>query len=610
MASGPGQDFRVGKLSTPLGKDELSLVGFEAVEELSHPFQFDIDAISQDLSPLDFNKAIGKNCAVTLEGKTAERVFCGILTGASARGRSDTYGLYSLTLRPWFWLLTHTTNCRIFANKTTPDIIKEIFQDRGFNDFELRLSESYSEREYTVQYRETDFDFISRMMEEEGIYYFFEHEKAKHIMVLGDAKSSHTPVSGLSDVLFVDRLVTQRTNTESFFDIAQHRSFQFGKVALNDYDYNKPSASMLSQSASPGGYSNDQLEIYDYPGRYTETSDGDRFAKVRLEAAQAEDFRRVASGDVPALVPGGLFTLRNHPDGAQNIEYLVVGCRHSFASQDYRSGGSDGDGYSGTYQLQPSDRPFRAPRSHRKPRVMGPQTAKVVGASGEEIDVDEMGRILVQFHWDRDKSQSRRVRVAQTWSGKQWGSIMIPRIGQEVVVEYLEGDPDQPLVIGTVYNGERGVPYALPANKTKGGVKSNSSKGGSGYNEFVFEDKKNSEQIGLHAQKDLDIVVLSKETREIGEKFAGSGASRDTKLKKGDDKLKLDLGSQEVDIAVDQKVKAGKSITLEAGQKITLKVGGSSIELTPAGVTITGSGKVDINGGAAIKAKAGIIKLN
>ncbi|GAB5378502.1 MAG: hypothetical protein AcusKO_49640 [Acuticoccus sp.] len=463
-----------------------------------------------------------------------------------------------------------------------------------------------------MQYRESDLDFVCRLMEEDGIYFFFEHEEGKHTLVLADAKSSHKPVPGLDDLMYLPRVITGRTDTESIYEIITNRSFQTGKIALNDYDYEKPTASMKSQHANATGHARDTMELYDYPGRYTETSDGDRFARVRLEAAQAQDFRREAVGDAPALCPGTVVRLTDHPQDSENIEFLVVSCNHTFQEQDYRSsaGGGGGEPYGGAYVLQPSDRPFRAPALTPRPRITGPQTAKVVGADGEEIDVDEMGRILVQFHWDRRQDKSRRVRVAQTWAGNNWGAIYTPRIGQEVIIVYLEGDPDQPMVVGTVYNADRAVPYALPANKTKGGVKSNSSKGGSGYNEIVLEDKKNAEEIGIHAQKDLNVVILNKETREIGEKFTGAGASRETTIKKGDDKLTLSSGKQTVDIAQSQSTTAGTEVVIEAGVKLTLKVGGSQIEITPAGIAITGTAKVDINGGAMLKANAGIIKLN
>ncbi|MEM8553173.1 MAG: type VI secretion system tip protein TssI/VgrG, partial [Pseudomonadota bacterium] len=506
MALDPQQDKRAAVLSTPLGKDVLSLTGFDASEGLSEDFEFTINCVGKK-DQVDFNGAVGENASVTIHGKNASRTFNGVMVGADWIGESDSGKLYRLTLRPWFWLLTKTNNCRIFHDKTTREIIEEVLGEHSFADFQFKLSESYPPRHYCVQYRESDHDFICRLMEEDGIYYYFEHSAGGHKMIMADSPSAHSAVPGLEKIFFIDRLVSKRSDQESFYDLTSSRSFQTGKIALTDYDYEKPSAQMKTNAQGTASYANSSLEAFDFPGRYTEPNDGERFANVRLEAQQAADERRVASGDAPALFPGGLFTLQNHPDDSQNQKYLVVRALHTFSGQEYRAGSAGGDDYTGTYELQASDKPFRAPRVTPKPVVQGPQTAKVVGAQGEEIDVDELGRILVQFHWDRDGSRSRRVRVAQTWSGQQWGSIMIPRIGQEVVVEHLEGDPDQPLVIGTVYNAERQVPYDLPANKTKGGVKSNSTTGGGGYNEIVCEEKSGQEERGIHGEYELSSGV-------------------------------------------------------------------------------------------------------
>ncbi|MEM9224671.1 MAG: type VI secretion system tip protein TssI/VgrG [Pseudomonadota bacterium] len=610
MAEGPKQTERVVVLKTSLPEEMLSAVRFDGVEGLSELFEFTIEAVGER-KQIDFNSLIGNNCAVTIKGKTADRLFNGILVQADHLGASTSLNTYRLVLKPWLWLLAHSSDCRIFHKKSTPEIIQKVFRDRGFQDFKLRLTENYKPREYCVQFRETDLDFVCRLMEEDGIYYYFEHSEDKHVLVLADSKSSHDVVPGLPRVRYLDRMISARSDVEAIFEIITNRSFQPGKVSFNDYDPKKPNASMKTDETNSVGHAKGTLELYDYPGRYTETSDGNRFSKVRLQAMQARDKRRHAVGEAAALMPGGLVTLENHPEPSENIEFLVVRCAHHIAQQDYRSGGGGGDEpYSGTYEFQASETTYRAPQVTRRPQLLGGQVGIVTGSDGEEIDVDDMGRILVKFPWARDGEDSRRCRVVQSLAGKSWGSMFIPRIGQEVVVDFLHGDPDYPYVVGTVYNGINTVPYELPANKTKNGIKTNSSKGGGGYNELVFEDKKSSEEIGIHAQKDLNVVVLNSETREIAEKFSGGGASRKTTLKKGDDELDIKIGNQKIDIAQDQKVKAGKSVTIEATASITLKVGSSSIKIDPSGVTIKGTGKVDINGGGMLKANAGIIKLN
>jgi type VI secretion system secreted protein VgrG len=587
---GLSQATRKAILKTPLGEDELVLREFDGKEELGRLFEFRIDAISRNRD-INFDSCIGQACSVTLKTSGPDRYFNGILVEAEWRGPLEDNFAYRLLLRPWFWLLTRTTDCRIFENKNVLDIIKQVFSDRGFNDFEDKTTTSYPKIEYCVQYRETDFDFVSRLMEENGIYYFFEHSADKHMLNMADSKSSLKPIPGLSTLPFI-ALAGQDRSEEQYVSVwVAGRSFQTGKVELKDYDYLKPNAKLLSDANGTAGYTKSKMEFYDYPGRYKEQSDGDRFAKIKLEAQQALDQRRFASGHAASLFPGGLVTLEKQIKPSENVEYLVLSATHRFSTENYRTGGGGmpDQVYQGSYSFLPSNRPFRSLPTTPKPLVHGPQTAKVVGKSGEEIDVDEYGRILVEFYWDRKKMKSCRVRIAQVWSGKAWGGIFIPRIDQEVVVEYLEGDPDRPLVTGTVYNNDNKVPYSLPDNKTKGGFKTDSTKGHGGYNEFVFEDKKDSEQIGLHAQKDLGIVVLNQETREIGQNFMPpmGSASRSTTLHNGDDELTLEVGNQTIDIAGIRTMQVGMTMSTTAQISMTLMVGMSTVVITPASVSIT-----------------------
>ena len=475
-----GRKGRGAVLLTPLGPDVLNVVRFDGREGLSELFEYTIEAVAEKV-PLDFDAVIGADCTLVLAGKLAwgggddrnrerrptpppdrerdsdtleggagalatARRFSGILTNVVWLGVDNDYYLYRLTLRPWLHLLSFTSDCRIFANQPADAIIRQVFSERGFTDFELRVSEPCAEREYCVQYRESDLDFVLRLMEEEGIFFFYEHGDLKHTLVCADSKSAFKPLPAAPTVFYQDRLVSGRSDIGSIREITSVRRFQPGKVALNDYDYAKPTAQMLKDYAHKAPHQRGEMELYDYPGRYTDPAVGEKLARVILEAEQAADKRRQAAGDVVQMTPGGLTRLVNHPMPSENIEYLVVRCTHRFASQAYRSVATpdQGEAYSGAFELQPSDVPFRAVRGARKPRVFGPQTAVVVGASGEEVDVDDKGRILVHFFWDRRDASSRRVRVAQPWAGKGWGSVVIPRIGQEVVVEFLEGDPDQP----------------------------------------------------------------------------------------------------------------------------------------------------------------------
>ncbi|MBR1220438.1 type VI secretion system tip protein VgrG [Bradyrhizobium sp. U87765 SZCCT0131] len=586
------QDTRLCELTTPLGKDVLVFIRLDGSEGLSELFEYRIECLSEE-ADLDFDKAIGQQCTLKIKLHDKVREFSGILVEAQWLGVRDDYFRYRIVLRPWLWLLSRTTDCRIFQDKKAPDIIKEVFNERGFTDYESKLTEEGScpTLEYCVQYRETDMNFVCRLMEQHGIYYFFKHEGGKHTLVLADSRSSHTPIDGLASIPYIPLAGADRRNEQHIYEWVSERRFRTGKVELNDYNYQKPNAQMTSDAKGSEHYTRAEMEFYDYPGKYKEKSDGERYAKVQLQSEQALDRRRHGNGDAVNLFPGGLTKLEKHSKDAQNVEYLVVRATHSFELEAYRSGGRNEAGrhvYFGAYEFLPSDRPFRAPILTPKPRIHGIQTAKVVTKddnSSEEIDVEQLGEIYVRFFWDRKKMRSCKLRVAQVWSGKRWGGQIIPRVGQEVVVEFLEGDPDRPLVIGTVYNDEYKLPYDLPSKKTIAGLKSDSTKGGGGYNEWNFEDKKGSEQIGVHAERDLDVVVRNVETRTIGEAFV-AGDSRQTTLKSGNDKLDIELGGQHVTLAMDQSVQAGMTISLTANVMISLQVGASSITLTPAAIII------------------------
>jgi type VI secretion system secreted protein VgrG len=645
--SGATQAGRVAILTTTLGTDVLVLTRLEASEGLSELFEFRIDALS-DNSNINFDKAIGLNACVALHSFGEKpRYYNGVVVEAQLVGMSDRRYAYRIVLRPWLWLLSQRANARIFDKLTATDIIKKVFSDAGFTDFRDGLTESYPQLEYCVQYRETDLAFVSRLMEENGIYYFFEHTSDKHTLVLADAKSAHVPVAGVETLPFVPEAGGQRRKAEHVYHWMSERRFRTGKVTLNDYDYLQPGASLLKEAQKPEGYANSSFEAYDYPGRYRDAGEGERLAKVRVEATQALDHRRHAAGEAPSLIPGCTFSLREHP--TDDGDYLVVRCSHSFSTDAYMSGsGTTGEPvYSGHYELQPKDRQYRAPLVTPKPIVHGPQTAKVVGKSGEEIDVDENGRILVQFYWERDKRQSRRVRVAQVWSGKQWGGQIIPRIDMEVVVEHLEGDPDRPLVIGTVYNADNKYPYDMPDKKNRSGLKSESTKNGTGhFNELYFDDTKGSEEIHMQAEHDHTVLIKNSETTTIGDEFATpqGSPSRKTTISNGDDDLTikkgnsvllinqgdqtvtLDMGNQTTQLKMGNqatKVDLGK-IDTEAMQSIELKVGQSSVKLDQMGVTIKGmmikiegTVQVDVkglmttvNGDAMLTLKGGITMIN
>lgn len=605
------QDDRVGELTTPLGKDVLVLARLKAVEGLSELFTFRIDAYSEQ-ADLDFQPAIGQQCQTKIKTYGKERAFNGILTKAEWVGSHDDQHQYRLVLRPWLWLLSRTSDCRIFQDKKAPDIIEQVFTDHGFNDFEFKLKAKYPKLEYCVQFRETDLDFVSRLMEQHGIYYFFKYENSKHILVLVDSSTMHQPVPGQEETPFYPLYRDQRGDEERIVNWTSERRFRTSKVKLKDYNYQTPNVKLVSDAEGQQKY-NPELAFYDFPGKYINQSDGDFYAKIRIEADQAADRRRFGDGDALSLFPGATTTLKKHPQDSQNIKYLIARCRHTFTSQHYRSGpnAEESTESSGSFEFFPNDLPFRAPIVTPKPRVLGIQTAKVVTkdkGSSEEIDVENLGEIYVRFYWDHKEDRSCRLRVAQVWSGKNWGGQVIPRVGQEVVVEFLEGDPDRPLVVGTVYNDEYQPAYKLPGKKTVAGLMSNSSKGGGGFNEWSFDDKKGSELINIHGEKDLNLVIRNSETRTIGEAF-GTGVSRETTLKHGDDKLAIKTGSQTVDIQVDQTVNVGKSIKITAIASIELIVGGSKITIDPTGVKIDAP-TITLNAMGLLTVKGATVAIN
>jgi type VI secretion system secreted protein VgrG len=651
MNTSATQRHRLAELKTPLGPDKLLLNSFTVHEGISELFAIEIDCVSEK-ADIDFAQIIGKQCSIRFETVSAkQRHFSGVLVEASWAGDNNDLPAFRLILRPWLWLLTQTSDCRIFQNESVTDIIKKVFDDLGFTDYELQTQDNYPVLEYCVQYRESCFQFVSRLMEKFGIYYHFKHESDRHVLVLCDARGSHDAVPNLPECRFIGMGERTRDDEEYLSTWLVARTLQTGKFTLNGYDFNAPKAKMIHQQSAPGGYAHDNLEVYDYPEKYKlpDKDDlGKKFAQARLFASQSKDQRRQATGNAPSLFPGGLTRLTKHHVAAENTEFLVVSATHTFRGEDFRAGGSGAaEAYTGSYLLQPTTRPFKASAVTPQPLIAGPQTAVVVGAAGEEVHTDKFGRIKVKFHWDRsdkqDDTASRWVRVAQTWSSKAWGGIIIPRVGMEVVVEFIEGDPDRPLVVGTVYNGENGVPFALPANKTQSGFKTRSSKKGtdSHYNELVFEDKKDAEFVRFHAEKDLDSTIEDGETRLIkGKNKADAGeTTRDTKIEKGDDVLyvkgdhistidrhqvlkvkenrTVTVGGDEgITVDGDQKIYVAKTITIEAGTSITLIVGQSKITMTGTAIEIktpslsTKSTFTEIEASATIIEKAGVIKLN
>ncbi len=512
------------RITTPLGKDKLLLASLKGSECLGRLFEYHADLLSES-GDIALEKLLGQCVAVELDlDDGGKRHFNAFVTLFTQTGQVESHFRYHAVLHPWLWFLTLSKDCRIHQNLTTPAILKAVFDDSGFNDYELRLNNNYRTREYCVQYRESAFEFVSRLMEEEGIYYYFSHSSAKHTLVLCDNYGSHAPFN-LGEIPFQPKAGSGGLRARECITRWQmSKAVRSGRYAHTDYDFKKPRATLLANAPLQRDHRHADYEVFDYPGIYEVAEDGEGYARSRIEELQSRHELLEGESDARKIATGGLFTLDGHPRQDQNREYLITGTVIEHHSDISGTGttAEGGDIFRCDFTCIDSHENYRSERITAKPVVKGPQTAVVVGRAGEEIYTDEFGRVKVQFHWDRygesNENSSCWVRVAQIWAGKNWGAMSIPRIGQEVIVEFLEGDPDRPIITGSVYNAEQMPPWALPTSQTQSGILSRSTKGGSSANANAirFEDKKGEEQLWLHAEKDQLTEVENDETKWVG----------------------------------------------------------------------------------------------
>jgi type VI secretion system secreted protein VgrG len=609
--------FRVDGLSA-----ETQVARFEAVEAMSSLFEVELTLTSDD-NNIAFADVVGKTALLTLETHKSEpRYLHGIVSRFRHFEDGKKLTVYQATLVPKLWRLRHRHDSRIFQDKSVKAILQQVLEDAGITDVRLALNGTYNPREYCVQYRESDFAFISRLMEEEGISYFFEHTEAKHVLVLGDAPSAAAPIPG-ADTLSYKGTLGAMAHGESVSRFSSSEEVRPGKVTLTDYNFEKPSLALLESSAAK---LDDDLEVYDYPGEYTAPGEGTAYTKVRLEEWQARRATAEGESGCVRLVPGYLFSLSDHTREAANQQYLLTAVRHRGAQPQMTEAGAGGEGpsYHNAFQAIPSKVPFRPDRVTPRPTVKGAQTAIVTGAKGEEIYPDKYGRVKVHFHWDRkgkkDETSSCWIRVSQLWAGASWGAMWIPRVGHEVIVDFLEGDPDRPIITGRVYHGTNLPPYALPTEKTKSTIKSDSSLGGGGSNELRFEDKKGSEEIFLHGEKDWTIEIEHDKVQTIGhDESLEVGHNRKKRVEK--DQSESIGGSKTIEVAQTHTESIGTSMAINVGTSFTLNVGtdlteavgaklsrsvGASLEETIQG-GVTRKIAQDVNdkiGGASIEAVA------
>ncbi len=668
----------------------LNLDQLEGTETLGRPFVYQL-TLSSTKTKTDLTSLLGSTVTVTLTNPDkSKRYFNGIVARIAYAGMRSGGRTYIMELRPWIWLLSHRKDCRIFQNKAVFDIITTVCRNAGFSDFTDNRKASpkagSQTLEYCVQYDESSYDFITRLMEEYGIYYYYTHSDGKHSVVFCDDPSSHASIGAA--IPFATRQTGARAVDDHIWQWSSELSVRSGKVTYTDYNFKTSTVPLTASSGSgPAPYTHGDIELFDYPGRYLTASGGQPLTDARLQQLGWQQLVKFGTTNSRRMATGGKFAMSGFYEAGDNTSYTVVEASYTLNLTSAKSdtAAASRHVFSCKFQAIADTVPFRLTRETVRPRIHGAQVARVVttptGAATDEVTTDEYGRILVLFPWARpdspatqteseqnDQQASCWIRVAQPWAGAGGGGMFIPRVGMEVVVAFLDGDPDRPLVVGCVYNDKNTVPYALPANKTRSTIKTNSSEGGGGFNEIRFEDKKNSEEVFFQAQKDYNKVVLNDETVKITQNTTtevlkgyrkitvdkgynsltvseGDNSLTVTKGKNttkvkgdnsltvetGDDKTKIEQGASKLSVELGDhsvEVKAGKSkykvfddieiesetakIKIKAHEKITLEVGDNSIVIDKDGITIsckkldvsTTSGAVSISSGAAMSLTA------
>jgi type VI secretion system secreted protein VgrG len=591
-------------LSGPDWVKSAAFRSMHVLEQLGEPFQFELEVLSDEAN-LKPNDVLGEALTVSLQVGSSLRHFNGFATTLTRLGTLGEFFHYRLTLRPWLWFLSRATNCRIFQKMNVPDIIKKVFRDHGFSDFDERLSGEYGQKEFLVQYRETDLHFVRRLMEHEGIYFFFRHAAGTHTLVMADSIAAHLATPFYTELRFVPPDKNRDAHLDHVNAWESVSEVETGAYALSDYDFEKPRVPLGVQRKFTLKQAHSEYETFDFPGNYKETADGSRYALIRLEELHANRLRAEGEANARGLLVGSFFTLTEHPVDVANRDYLVVSCNALIRSHELQSGTADpGDVFRCRFTAIESDRAFRPPRVTLKPVVQGAQTARVVGKKGEEIWTDPYGRVKLQFPWDRkgpgNEDSSCWVRVAQVWAGTDFGAIHIPRIGQEVIVEFLEGDPDRPIVTGRVYNFDNMPPYDLPMNQTQSGIKSRSTLGGNqdNCNEIRFEDLKGSELFFMQAEKDHTTEVKNNQSTNVVKNRSASVGGSDSVSVGGDRSVAVtgDLtvtvegGQSKLTVTGKHNVDATDTIEIQAPTHIKLTVGASSILMTPSTITLQAGG--------------------
>lgn len=584
--------------TSPVG-DALEIEELQGTEGLSAPFLFTLRFNSVDRK-LDFKRILGKAVCAELtlvDGK--KRYIHGIVTRFAQTGYDPQESVYVAELRPWLWLLTLHSDNRIFQKKSVPEIVEEVFSDLGFKDVKKQLKATYPKREFCVQYQESSFNFVSRLLEDEGIFYFFEHKKDKHTLVLADDSDAYVTCAGSDKVrLGLDE------DMNTLRDCRLEQYVQSSGYALSDYNFEIPDTDLYVKT----GGGNPALVVYDFPGNYEKKDQGQSRAKLRIETCENRQQILCGTGNCRGFMVGGKFKLKEHGRSDLNREYVLRQVTHK----------ADRSRYLNQFEALPADVVYRPRPTTPRHVSLGSQTALVVGKAGEEIWTDKYGRVKVQFPWDRkgkkDENSSCWVRVAQHWAGKTYGQFFLPRIGQEVIVSFIDGNPDRPLITGAVYNADQTVPYALPDNQTRSTLKTRSSKGGGGFNELRFEDKKDSEEIFIHAQKDHNTEVKNDRTAKVDNNDKTTvKKNRTVEVSEGDESLTVKKGKRKVTVHKEEKHvnedkfehQVDKDYTLTVKGDLTINVDGKLTIKTKKAILIESQTTFDLKSGKDMKVKAG-----
>ncbi|EFE7851749.1 type VI secretion system tip protein VgrG, partial [Escherichia coli] len=558
---------------------------------------------------LQLKPMVGKDLCVNIElDGGGKRYISGLVTAARVAGHQGRSVVYELRLEPWLKILTHTSDYKAFQNKNVVEILDEVLDEYPW-PVEKRLVENYPTRAWQVQYGETDFDFVQRLMQEWGIYWWFEHSENSHTLVLADAINVHKACADSPLVCYYQKGL--KLDKEFIHTITANESLRSGQWVLNDFDFMKPRSLLKSTVANPRETGLAEYEHYEWPGDYFTKSEGEMLTRIRMEEQRSPGSRVQGSGNIRTLMTGFTFILENYPTAEVNREYLLVQTTLFIQDNAQHSGQEQHFSYSTSFELHPTSEVYRPQRTLSKPHTKGPQSAIVTGPAGQEIWTDKYGRVKVQFGWDRygknDENSSCWVRVSYPWAGKGFGGIQIPRIGQEVLVDFKNGDPDLPIIVGRTYNQDTMPPWGLPGAATQSGFYSHTIGGGpTNANALRFEDKPGGEEVWLHAEKDQRIEVNNNESHWVGNNRLKVIDKTETAIIGEERSLTVQMDDTSL-AGQNKTIQAVQNLRLAAGDSIILSCGKTILQMTSDGIfnitcknfniTATENGKINTQSG-------------